>query len=244
MKSRYWFTGMLTLSVLLGACSQETNPANQEATPIEAKHHAQAVKIETKLLVKEEGGMSLDVRYPVLSGMHNKAEQTRLNDQFLNFAKNIETQTREEEKLLVEAESTAHAGGSLEVVEYMNNAQIISLNLTGYQYSGGANGTSYHVPFVYDLKEEKELMLSDLFEQGILPEETLLQKLNEAFRSSEYADLVFEPISSLNPDQKFYLTKESIVFAFDKYEYTAGAAGAPEVAVAKEFFSTLKKEYR
>lgn len=243
MKRTYTLVAILTVSALLGACSEKEviEPAVEQTATKEAK---QAIKVEKKLLVKEEGGMFLDISYPILSGMKNIQEQEKLNTRFLALAKELEQQTREDEKALIEGESDMHAGGSLEVIPYVTNDEVISFNLTGYVYSGGANGTTYHLPFVYDVKKEKELMLADLFEGDIVPEVTLLPLLNEAMKNSDYGDLLFEPIPAIKKEQKYYLTEDAIVFAFDKYEYTAGAAGAPEVSIAKEKLETLKNEYR
>lgn len=245
MKYTHSIAAILALSTLLGACSaEEAKKPIENVQQNEAETTQETIKVETKLLVKEEGGMSLDVSYPILSGMANIEKQGELNAHFLALAKNVESQTREEEKNLVEAESPAHAGGSLEVSEHMSNEQFISLNLTGYQYSGGANGTPYHIPFVYDLKLEKELVLADLFEDAVIPEEALVTLVNEAIQASDYGELLFEPIPAIKAEQKFYLTEDSVVFVYDKYEYTAGAAGAPEVPIKKEKLPTLKNEYR
>lgn len=261
MNYKKTLVSIFAISALLSACTQEEEVKDEHAHHTAKEHEAslekenqqvgdeateavQSVKIETKLLVKEEVGMFLDISYPELSGMKNAKKQAELNAEFLETAKTIEVQTREDEKELVEAGAAPHAGGSLNVTTYVNNAELISLNLTGYLYSGGANGTPFHKPFVYDLKEERKVTLADLFEGNTIPEKELIALLNDLFRNTDYGDLLLEEITSLSPEQGFYLTEHEVVFTFGKYEYTAGAAGAPEISVAKASMPHLKVKYR
>lgn len=265
MKYKKTLVTIMAFSALLSACTQneESDVTKDEHANHTAKEHedyvakekeaqketdnqhvSQTVKVETKLLVKEEVGMFLDISYPVLSGMADEKKQAELNEEFLEIAKSIEAQTREDEKALVEAGAEPHAGGSLDVTVYVNDETLISLDLTGYLYSGGANGTPFHNPFVYDLKEGKKLTLADLFEEDTIPEKELVALLNDLFRNTDYGDLILEEITNLSPEQGFYLTENEVVFTFEKYEYTAGAAGAPEISVAKESLPHLKATYQ
>lgn len=246
MKLHKPFALLLGLSLVLTGCASQENTKEeieQKDTEIQKE---QNIQIEVKTLVKEETGPYLNISYPVISGMLDQEEEKKLNKNFYNDAKRMENTVREYEETIQQYSTPnleEHAGGSITVRKYVNNERIISLDCYLYENAGGT-GMEGHQPFVYDLKEKKLLTFADLFEDNVVPKEEIIKLLNDTLSSNKYEELDAEPISEMTNEQPFYLTEDSVVFLFSKYEISYGAAGAPEIEILKAEIPNLKEIYQ
>ncbi|WP_102347731.1 RsiV family protein [Bacillus sp. Marseille-P3661] len=112
-----------------------------------------------------------------------------------------------------------------------------------YVYSGGAHGTPIKIDFTYDIKEEKENSLMDLFKTDDFVH-VLTELAKENIQNSDIKDLLFNDFEQIRKEQDFYLTDDALVLIFGQYEYTAGAAGSPEFFIEKEHLEILKDKFK
>ncbi|BDH63186.1 peptidoglycan-N-acetylmuramic acid deacetylase PdaC [Lysinibacillus sp. PLM2] len=116
--------------------------------------------------------------------------------------------------------------------------QLYSIVFTEESYVGGANSRQSNTVFLVDLKNEQFIKQTEIINDTKENREKLYNLLLNAFKQSEeYSSfLVEEDLRDWieNKDNKFsnmYLTNQAIVFEFDKYEVTAGAAGMPVITL-------------
>lgn len=231
----------------------DTNESAESSDPAEAKQkgltrYQKPIAVDAVTLgkVQEEGTYFLDIVIPQLRGMANERMMNDYNALVEQHGKALinEVERREEELQGEEqAELGPHAGASLAYEVKSDTDNWFSLLQTGFLYSGGANGQDFKETFVYSKVDNIHLDLMDLFEETY-DEQVMLKLLNEAMIHPEHGNLLFEPITKIPNEQKFYLTEDSVVLVYDKYEVTPGAAGAPEAVIAKSDLPFLKKMYK
>lgn len=118
-------------------------------------------------------------------------------------------------------------------------------------YFGGANARLNNKVFLVDLKNKRYIKQTEIIDDTKESREKIYNLLLNAFKESkEYGSFLNEEYLKEwieNEDHDFsnmFLTKESVVFKFDKYEVTAGAAGMPEIALPfKEVREILSAEW-
>lgn len=119
-------------------------------------------------------------------------------------------------------------------IPYDNN-DIISMVMMTYWWTGGAHPNSIKTSVTYDLKNGKELKLTDIFnksqsEINAMIIEAFTEQINENpdgyFNDS--AELVKEEIENVG----FYLSDEGITFYFNPYAIAPYVAGYPSVTLS------------
>jgi hypothetical protein len=193
---------------------------------------------------ENHNGMAIVIKVPQIQGMKNEAKQKEINEKFIQRGKVLEEETRKTEEGLKGLEGMElHAEGIMNFEVKWTSENVLSILIDQYVYSGGAHGISVKMPFNYDLKQDKELTLADVFADANYVQE-LSAIVKENVAKSELKNYMFEDFKQIKPNEKFYLTKDHVVLVFDMYEYTAGAAGSPEVKMAKPSLPILKNEYK
>lgn len=237
---------------LLVGCNEDAKPVTQKQEQEQPSKSQQTVTIDEKktaividplqvAIQNKENDMQLDLTVPQVSGMKNKAKQQEMNAYFLDIAEQLKKETIEAEEQ-VGAEGI-HASASLTFTPKMNNEQFISLLLDGYMYLGGAHGDVLKYTFVYDIEQEKELTLADVFESSDYTT-SLQPMIMDSLKEQGLDSTLLVDFSGIRVDQPFYLTKDELVIVFDKYEYTAGVAGAPEIPITKKELPSLKEKFK
>lgn len=113
---------------------------------------------------------------------------------------------------------------------------IYSIVFSHESYIGGANGRQSSKIFIVDLNENQFISQTDILKDSQQNREKIYHILTERFEQSEqYQDFFFEDQLKDwidNEELTFsnvYLTEQDLIFKFDKYMVTAGAAGSPEI---------------
>lgn len=131
---------------------------------------------------------------------------------------------------------------------YQNSENYISAAFYNSVYmSGAAHPYSYTTVLNYDLKENQEIKLVDLFvpdtDYAAALSYMIVPKLKEKLYEDELTDDEWiEEGASPDPQnfQQFNLTEEGIIFHFDPYVVAAYAAGPQEVEIGyNELFALL-----
>lgn len=121
---------------------------------------------------------------------------------------------------------------------------IFTLRLNMYYYTGGAHPNLDFKTFTFDLAQQKELTLADIFRQDVNPwpviaplvEQNIIEQLGEEV-DTEWVHTG----SGENPDnyQHFALTPDSLIFFFPPYQVTAYAFGPVTVEIPLAAISDL-----
>lgn len=128
---------------------------------------------------------------------------------------------------------------------------MTSFVLNIYQYLGGmANGLNFTKTLNFNLQEQKEIKLRDLFIDNShylkrlskLSYEELMKKKSLADADQEQMKSGTKPIEE--NFKNFVLNNKEIIIFFDEYQVAAGAYGAQEISISKDLLNDiLKKEY-
>lgn len=124
--------------------------------------------------------------------------------------------------------------------------QLYSIVFTEESYIGGANSRQSNTVFLVDLKNEQFIKQTEIINNTKENREKLYNLLFKAFKQSEeYSSFLIEEDlkgwieKKDNKLSNMYLTNQAIVFEFDKYEVTAGAAGMPKITLPFEQVSEI-----
>jgi len=116
-----------------------------------------------------------------------------------------------------------------------SDSKYISIYITYYSYTGGAHGTHYDLVYTFDLETQERIELKDLFKTdadyvAVINEkiDSQIQALGEASLEAGGEDWSpYDGFETIDPDQPFYLTDDSLVVFFGLYEIAPYAAGIP-----------------
>ena len=120
----------------------------------------------------------------------------------------------------------------------INKNDLFSINLDGYQYTGGAHGIRWRTSITTDLRTGKVLSLGDLFKPGSNYQEVLGQKIRaQITRYGEGASAV--DFKGVSDNTNFYITEEVLVIYYQPYEIAPYVYGLPEFLIAIEDIEDL-----
>lgn len=121
---------------------------------------------------------------------------------------------------------------------------FISLVIYTYYYTGGAHGSTIAHTFNYDLDNNKNLKLSDLFEGNYL---NIISDycIKEILKDDNYADesWVKEGAGPKAENfEAFTLTNKTLVIHFQQYQVLPYSAGMPKIAIHKSVLNNVLKK--
>lgn len=212
------------------------------------------VKIVNKTIKEENKAKRSEISdaYPELTGIDSPAAKDfnalvkkrviEMNDA---YRKDLADMTAEDIKSLPGDVSLSN-DISYDVVLATND--LISISISDFTYMGGAHGGTMSNPINYDLKNNRELKLADIFE----PNSNYLKVI------SDYAIADLKPrIGEMSDDEwlskgaapeadnyrSWNLTKKGLMITFDAYQVAAYAAGPQTVIVPYDKLqSVLQKD--
>ena len=169
--------------------------------------------------------MNIDITYPVLISGTNQAAIDRINstikrdtDNFYHYFLNYQKQPIRE---------SLKYDGHISYDITLNEADLLSVNITYYEFTGGAHGTYELVNYTFDTKTGKRLTLKDLFFAEFNYKEfieSVIAKEIEA-NKSEYFEDAIQTLAQSN--FSFYLEPEKLVIYYGLYEITPYCNGIP-----------------
>ncbi len=126
-----------------------------------------------------------------------------------------------------------------EMKVYSSQRGYLTLQYTGYGYTGGAHGYAYENYRSADIIQQKNIMLEDIVDVKEVPWNQLLLK-HLGSRKGE----LFEP-TSLTYTQNFFFTEDSLTFVYGQYEIAPYAAGIIRIALPLSSISgALQSEFK
>ncbi|MFA7287946.1 MAG: DUF3298 domain-containing protein [Melioribacteraceae bacterium] len=119
----------------------------------------------------------------------------------------------------------------------LNDFNLFTYQITGYQFTGGAHGMTYLINYNFDATTGKQIELDQLFNHG--SQETVRQYAEKYFRAKnnlmpndnlESAGFWFEN-NKYELNNNFLIGKDSLSFLYNQYEIAAYAYGQFEVKI-------------
>lgn len=176
--------------------------------------------------------------YPEISGVEsagkfNSVVKNRVNELIAGYKKQLADYSAEDIKSMPKEIGLEQQIG-YDVV--MGNNDFVSLLFSDYAYMGGAHGMTTYSPVNYDLKNNRELQLADIFE----PNSGYLKTISEY----SIADLK-KRVGDMSDDEwigkgagaemenysNWNLTKKGLMITFEPYQVAAYAAGPQTVII-------------
>jgi hypothetical protein len=164
------------------------------------------------------------VYYPVIDGLQDDAVESKINDQLKQIFVDGRKDLKEEDYLSVEDTFTA---------ELKNNLLIIKRS--GYDYYfGAAHGMPIKDYYHINMNTGDFYSLSDLFKKDsdyvTKLNDIILEKINKA--AEDPNSMIFvDSFETINEDQFFTITNDSLIIYFYPYDIAAYAAGFPEFEI-------------
>lgn len=123
---------------------------------------------------------------------------------------------------------------------YSNQNDYLTIQYTGYSYTGGAHGSSYELYRVIDLKTQKKIQLSDIVDVDKVDwNAVLLKNLGK-----DYQGNLFEQ-DELSYNTNFYFDSEGITFVYNQYEIAAYVYGIIPIKVPYgDINAQLKNDFK
>lgn len=122
---------------------------------------------------------------------------------------------------------------------HANYHGLLTVQYTGYGYTGGAHGYAYENYRTADIIQQKNIKLEDIVDVEAVPWNQLLL----AHLGSRKGEL-FEP-ATLTYTQNFFFDQDSLTFVYGQYEIAPYASGIIQIALPLSRISgALKPEFK
>jgi len=237
------FAGIIIISVFVYFIFFKNNQNNT----IENNQiiQTQTKTFEDKKIEEKEIPFNINITYPEITNQENfnKLAKEIIDSEILEFKKNSignDNIIRE-----VDPENYAQYPREYELIISYDKGQIdeniASVVFEIYKFEGGAHGASYQIPLNYNLKENKKILLADVF----LGQENYAQKISD-FCIQELTKQITESQQSTDGTWikdgagpiaenfgTFLINEKNITFYFPQYQVAPGAFGGFKVVMPK-----------
>lgn len=201
--------------------------------------------IEDRKITDDSKPFKINVVYPYIVGLDNlnKEIQEKIDKEIADFKNN--SLENDEAVKKTDPESYANYPRQYELnIDYTRgeiDEDIASIVLNVYSFEGGAHGSTYPIAINYNVKDNKNITLADLFSG----QEEYLKKISD-YCISDLEKQVSEKMEGIGgswindgagPSEEnfslFLINKDSIIFYFPQYQVAPYSAG--------QFTVTMKK---
>lgn len=226
---------------------QEQYPAGAQLFNVVGVKDSLQVTVKNDTVMASSFMMVMEPADAAASSWYKNALLNTFSDHGTNFSgtilQYIENETKEyfkyyqaeidtllKRNLMVEDEGQYHwlnYANELNANALYNDHHYLVMNIGSYTYTGGAHGLEGRTAVCYDMKEKKEMQLSDV----ISIDSVSLQKIVEKnFREQSglktgqpLTEILFE--NKLPANDNFYFTNKGMGFIYQPYEVAAYAVG-------------------
>lgn len=206
---------------------------------ISAFASTQSASIEQKTINRKQDHLQISIKLPIIK-TNNKSGEFITNKIATNTQKWLED-VEELAKSDYNSNEIKYEAFANYDVEYNNN-NFLSILTTNYQYTGGAHGMTFKIPYNFDLKTNKELKLSDLFKDSYDYKKIIDDTVRKEI--AKHKDYYFnngEDFKGIKENQDYYITNDGIVVYFGLYEIAPYSSGIREFLISKD---TLKNGFK
>ncbi|WP_165971922.1 DUF3298 domain-containing protein [Paenibacillus piri] len=216
-------------------------PSAGVPVPISAPiNQQQGIQVAGKTVKEQTADFEADITYPVIGGMLDKAYQTKLNDQIAGRAmEDLDNLKKEAADAAAKAKEAGfeHRPHTLSIKYEVtadgsaSAANIVSIKVDTYTFTGGANGMPRVDTYnALNKTQAKQAELNELFGSGY--KDTINERIRQEI--AKQPDRYFkgdEGFKGISDTQSFYMEKEAAVIVFQKYEIAPGSSGNPEFRI-------------
>ena len=231
---------MLLLVLLLAGAAVPVMAA--EAVPAGSSTDEEAVPAITAMTLSSDSGtLSVDLRYPQLSGMADSEAQGKINALFRDaalaaLAEGLQNDFELTEARIAYPESPFLCETVLDYEVKYNQDGLLSVVLQDYQYAGGAHGSTVQASFTFDLAGSGEpLTLSDYMKTGsrhlYLINAQIRKAIDQRTADGDLIELEGSAFKTIAKEQDYYLTDGGLVIYMQQYEHFPYAAGIQEFLI-------------
>lgn len=185
----------------------------------------------------------IDVRYPQIRKFKNKTTEKEFN---LRVYTLIQEQIDAFKKDMEEWESaTPQYGSEFEINDTViyKSASLISVLLHGYYYySSAAHPNTFFISFNYDLKNNKNILFSDMFKDDYISQVSnyCIKALGEKMGTATENGWINEGAGPKEDNFKvFNITPTSLQITFPAYQVASYADGPQEVDIPYSMISDI-----
>lgn len=175
---------------------------------------------------------NLEIIYPVLYDTNDDQAIKIINttiqrdiDNFYNYFLNI-----------TEPSSMFYCEGNASYEVTLNSNDLLSINITYYEYTGGAHGMYTMINYTFDTKTGKLLALQDLF----IPEFDFITPIKDKVLTevNKEREIYFAEAPELitQTDFSFYLLPKTIVVYYDLYDIAPYSSGIRTFEIPRNIF--------
>ena len=231
-----------SLSSLLYA--QENLSKDKPGTAVFVMSSQNTNKITITADVIEEGKeyLQINLKIPVINHLKNKTVQRKLNKKIrknqLCLKATIEKDALRNFKYTTKKAYPVHPYELISNYNIKSNNEVFSLEISIYDYRGGAHGMTTNSYYTIDTKTCKILSLKDICNDNEKLNEEINKQIAERRKQGEMFFDGQEGFNGVKPDQSFYIREDGqLVIVFGLYEIAPYAAGIIEFPIPKEILN-------
>lgn len=238
--------GCLTLanvSIAMGAKNIEEEEKPIASTETEV---AKGLEVETKTILVDNEGVITDIKIPVIKGLKDANCQEQINQIIESTTQKDLEEFKEAAKELEELD-IAWVPEMLVNYEVKSDKDVLSIVITSYFYTGGANGMSRRDYYNIDINENKAFQLNDLFKENsdykTIINNEIKNQIEEQVASGEKAYFEGEEgFITIKDAQNFYIDENGdLIIAFALYEIAPRCSGFPEFKIPNNSIAHILK---
>ena len=189
--------------------------------------------------VTEESIYNMSIHYPEF----NTESLNKEISEYISISKNeFLTEVNRKNEYLKDVPASLYI--SFDIYPFAKDMYSIVLN--NESYVTGVNGLQSSKVFLVDIQNKRFIQQTEILNDNEEIRKKIYQLLLNDFESTgKYSPFLFNELlkewveDENNKFTNMYLTDNSIVFKFNKYEVSAGAAGSPEISIALNKMSNL-----
>lgn len=211
------------------------------------------IEVSTEAMKTTKDFISIDIKYPELSGLKDKRIQKNINKYF-------KSQSNDQKKQIIKEAKIANkelVGTENHIIPYqlIKNFKVkdslpeyLVIGLFDYVYAGGVHGLGTQDYVTIDLKSNNILTLADLFDEEADYKQQLSQHIQKQVKARNKAGIMFFAESSheiiIKDDQPFYVNSNGdLVLTFNVYEIAPYSSGIIEFTIPKEDLQGYRINY-
>ncbi|GED52254.1 MULTISPECIES: DUF3298 and DUF4163 domain-containing protein [Brevibacillus] len=221
----------------MAAATSATTPAiaAPSAAPAQ-KAQVQGVVFTPKTIQAKTAEYEAKISIPVISGLKDKAFETKLNAELQKLAQDSLKETQDMAK---EDAATAKKYGyelrphALDIsYEVHMNGKLVSFAVQTYRYTGGAHGITDVVYYnLANVEKAKNLQLSDLFRPGYDYRYVLSHLIAQQIKADPDLSGIADGFPGVSENQSFAFENGKLVIHFGQYEIGPYAIGMPAFTI-------------
>lgn len=257
------FTAIVLVTIFLLSCKKtettivQKEPLDSTAT-VENKFTVDSVSISDSIKLSDSITANYEAKILVFPQITNKSVldsiYSNANLKLTNFSKEslknaliankneyFKTNKNSVKDYLGNFKQTWEQNSDMNLFQKDNN--LLTLEYTGYGFSGGAHGYSYQNYKIYDLKNNKTLQLKDIFTTTDPKIWNSILMKNFLSNKQYTKELLFDKEIPLN--NNFYYNDKGVHFVYGQYEIAPYAAGIIDITLPyQEISKYLQPEFK